>query len=245
MMPILLELEGYPIYSYPFFLGISWILAYKLIKKALLEKNHPLNGFKVLFFTGSIFVWIGAKLFFLIHSPLNDWRIIGKLSFWLGGGTVFYGGFLFAVIFLVVYCIFLKKFDFFKTHLFIPAICFSHAIGRFGCFLSGCCYGKYCKLPWAVSLNGISRHPVQLYEAVSVLVIGLATKKLIKINIRPLSVICFYFVGYATIRFILEFFRGDGIRGIYAMQLSAAQYFSIGLILATTVIVISCRKKYL
>src|SRR4029450_6126480 len=39
------------------------------------------------------------------------------------------------------------------------------AVGRFGCFFNGCCFGQPSNLPWAVDFgDGIRRHPTQLYE---------------------------------------------------------------------------------
>ena len=47
-----------------------------------------------------------------------------------------------------------------------------HFLGRIGCFFAGCCYGKTCDLPWAVTFNDpeslaqplhVPLHPTQLY----------------------------------------------------------------------------------
>ncbi len=40
------------------------------------------------------------------------------------------------------------------------------AVGRWGCFCNGCCYGRPSDLPWAVAFaDGIPRHPTQVYES--------------------------------------------------------------------------------
>jgi len=49
--------------------------------------------------------------------------------------------------------------------LFAVALALGEAIGRFGCFFAGCCYGKATTLPWAVYEHGALRHPTQLYSA--------------------------------------------------------------------------------
>ena len=36
---------------------------------------------------------------------------------------------------------------------FAPGIAIGHAIGRLGCFAAGCCWGKECTLPWAVTFH--------------------------------------------------------------------------------------------
>src|SRR5438094_7074243 len=49
-------------------------------------------------------------------------------------------------------------------------------IGRIGCFLAGCCYGRPTALPWGVvfpALGAPARHPLQLYSAASDLLLCL------------------------------------------------------------------------
>lgn len=54
---------------------------------------------------------------------------------------------------------------------FVLPICAGIIVGRFGCFFAGLpdyTYGVPTNLPWAVDFgDGISRHPVQLYESLS------------------------------------------------------------------------------
>ena len=55
---------------------------------------------------------------------------------------------------------------------FVLPICVGIVIGRFGCLFAGLpdyTYGLPTSLPWAVDLgDGIGRHPVQIYESLSV-----------------------------------------------------------------------------
>ena len=38
-------------------------------------------------------------------------------------------------------------------------------VGRVGCLLSGCCFGKPTTLPWGIDFgDGIARHPTQISE---------------------------------------------------------------------------------
>jgi prolipoprotein diacylglyceryltransferase len=56
---------------------------------------------------------------------------------------------------------------------FIPGLAVLIAVGRIGCFLAGLedfTYGIPTKLPWGVNFgDGIKRHPVQLYESLSLI----------------------------------------------------------------------------
>lgn len=57
----------------------------------------------------------------------------------------------------------------------VPAA-FTVALGRWGCFLNGCCAGTAASVPWAVTFPGdpsaALRHPTQLYYAFGALFIG-------------------------------------------------------------------------
>jgi phosphatidylglycerol:prolipoprotein diacylglycerol transferase len=62
--------------------------------------------------------------------------------------------------------------------LFALPLCVGIAIGRVGCFIAGLAddtYGKPTHLPWAVDFgDGIGRHPVQIYEILFLVLLGIA-----------------------------------------------------------------------
>ena len=87
------------------------------------------------------------------------------------------------------------------------------AIGRIGCYLAGLddfTYGTPTALPWGHDFgDGISRHPVQLYESAAMA--AFAAYYVVAVIRRDGFVIanCFYLVliYYALQRFIWEFFK--------------------------------------
>lgn len=106
--------------------------------------------------------------------------------------------------------------------LFAVALTAGEAVGRWGCFVGGCCYGRACELPWAVWQHGAWRHPSQLYLAgACTLLLGalIAVERWVRLPENGL----FYLQGllYCPIRFGVEFFR-DGPAGIGG--LSGAQW---------------------
>jgi phosphatidylglycerol:prolipoprotein diacylglycerol transferase len=90
------------------------------------------------------------------------------------------------------------------------------AVGRIGCFLSGLedfTHGKPTDLPWAHDFgDGIGRHPVQLYESLTMLGFLLAFLVLARRHSELAIATGFYlFVGvYAAQRFIWEFLKPYG-----------------------------------
>lgn len=102
-----------------------------------------------------------------------------------------------------------------------PGILAGISIGRVGCFLGGCCYGRASDVPWAVTfppghaVAGVPVHPVQLYDAAFGL-LGLAALALLYRKRRfGGEALCAFFVSYAIYRFSTELFRADADRGVW------------------------------
>jgi phosphatidylglycerol:prolipoprotein diacylglycerol transferase len=124
------------------------------------------------------------------------------------------------------------------------------ASARLGCFLTGCCYGRPVQSPWpwAVTftdphsalpraLLGVPLHPVQLYEALGDLVLGLLLLRVLGAAERgrsPFGGACAGFLcGYGLLRFAMEAFRGDAERGVGSISLG--QIYALGFILVAGV----------
>ncbi|HAH32095.1 MAG TPA: prolipoprotein diacylglyceryl transferase [Elusimicrobia bacterium] len=169
-------------------------------------------------------------------------------------GFVFYGGLLTggATFFIKA-----RKsgLDFLKTaDLCAPALALGQAFGRLGCFFAGCCYGRPTDSIFGVvfsdprcELNpayiGVKIHPTQLYEAAGNLLIFLILNFMLskeEKRARIGAVIMAYAALYSTLRFSVEFLRGDD-RGGFALGLSPAQVIS--LIIFIVVIVYSLAVR--
>jgi phosphatidylglycerol:prolipoprotein diacylglycerol transferase len=93
---------------------------------------------------------VGARLFYVVHhwSEFHgDWHLV--FAIWHGGLELF-GGVTFTIAVIIAY-LFYQKLPV-RRYLDILAIglMLALAIGRIGCFLNGCCFGKPTELPWAV-----------------------------------------------------------------------------------------------
>lgn len=182
-----------------------------------------------------VLVWprLMTDLPLLLHTPTLF------LQRYVYGGLVFYGGLLgafFAVGWLVVRC--RVSFSVLED-VFLPALPLIHALGRVGCFCAGCCYGRATTSGWGVCYPagglappGIPLLPVQLWEAGGLLL--LLAILLLPIYQRTGQRMAAYLLGYGSLRFLLEFFRGDAARGL-AGPLSGAQWISLGCLLAGSV----------
>jgi len=109
---------------------------------------------------------------------------------------------------------------------FAFALSIGEAIGRIGCFFSGCCYGAVSSVPWAVYQAGALRHPSQLYSAavsLSIFAVLLYAQGKVKYEGDLFRI---YLLLFGLTRFVLEFFRE---RSAVFLGLSLAQWISLEL----------------
>ncbi len=94
-----------------------------------------------------------------------------------------------------------------RCDLFVLPIPLMQAIGRLGNFFAVDAYGTPADVPWAVDQAGAMRHPVQLYEAGLDLILFFFLLRLRGRFPHHEDLFRVYIIGYALIRFPLEFLR--------------------------------------
>jgi phosphatidylglycerol---prolipoprotein diacylglyceryl transferase len=255
MHPILFEFGGFTIYSYGVLLAAAYLLG---LQFALIRaRSRGLDRERVM----DLGIWIiisalvGAKLLLLVvdYRPfLANPRTIVDL---LRSGGVFYGGLIAAVTVALAYIWRHRMPMWTTTDVFAPGIALGHVVGRLGCLLAGCCFGRPTSVPWAISFHdpnafatsgtplGVSLHPTQLYEAGAealILVFLLAFER----RGRPFPGRTFwsYMLLYGVSRFIIEFYRGDP-RGTVFDALSTSQFVSVILVPVSVVMLVLLSRR--
>lgn len=156
-------------------------------------------------------VWFVAAYWREEFSGQPLWQVFNVRA----GGLVFYGGLAGAALTTLAFAR-LRRLPLWEVaDALAPSIALGHAFGRVGCFIHGCCYGTPTTLPWAVhyhdALNdaSVGLHPTQLYEAVLLLALYGALAWQYPQKRFAGQTFSFYLLGYATLRFVVEIFRGD------------------------------------
>ena len=108
----------------------------------------------------------------------------------------------------------------------IPALTLGHGVGRLGCLLAGCCFGKETDMWWGIFMHGHYRHPTQLLEATGLILLGLY---FLKSHVEKNILLIRYLIIYGVLRFGVEALRGDEVRGLWG-PLSTSQWLSLLLI---------------
>lgn len=198
------------------------------------------------FLWGVLGAMLGAKLLYLLpllpqlaaDLPLLCTAPHSFMAKYLSGGFVFYGGLLGGLAGAWLFCKQRRlSFDTLGRDL-VPALPLFHAFGRVGCFLAGCCYGIPAPagglgVTFPASAveapSGVPLLPVQLYEAAGCVLLFLLLDHLTDRGWPGGRLLALYLALYAVFRFLLEFLRGDAVRGSLG-PLSTSQVISLAVL---------------
>jgi phosphatidylglycerol---prolipoprotein diacylglyceryl transferase len=219
MHPILLQLGPLTLRTYGALVALAFLAALRMSKWAIklrgISEKHLMDLSIILVFSGLL----GARLFYvLLNIGHYSSHPLDILKVW-EGGLVFYGGFVTAVLAGYYYCRWHHLSVATVADCLAPALAMGQAIGRWGCFFAGCCYGRPTLAPWGVRFKDpaslapldISLHPVQVYEAIgNVAIAFFLWFRLRKKPDAPAGqVFGLYVLFYGILRFGMEMLRGD------------------------------------
>ncbi|OQX53216.1 MAG: prolipoprotein diacylglyceryl transferase [Candidatus Cloacimonas sp. 4484_209] len=210
---------------------------------------------------------IGARIWYVIEhfneytsNPFDIFKV------WQGG-LVFYGGYIGAVIGGLL---FLKKrkLSFTKIgDIMAPSFAIAISIGRIGCFLNGCCYGKISQRwgipfparefppPYADQLrhgliNQGATHslpviPTQLYSTLDNLVIFVILILLSRRKPFQGFLLWLFFALYGFHRFVIDFFRyyEGAAKALKIMTLSQAMSLCVIIVSVIALVILYRQHK--
>ena len=255
MYPKLLELGPINIYTYGVLLASAYLVG--LWYATARARARGLNPDRVMDLGIAIIIsaLVGAKLLLVVvkfdhflENPSEIWTVVRS-------GGVFYGGLILSVG-VAFWFIRRHRLPIWSTcDAFAPGIALGQAVGRLGCLMAGCCYGRPTDLPWGITFTNplaaanvgtplaLSVHPTQLYESgAALLILGvllLAERRSEGFAGRTFWT---YLLLYPAARFVIEFYRGDP-RGTVFGVLSTSQFVSLLLIPTSIVMLIMLRRS--
>ena len=248
MFPDLIKFDFLSLHTYGACMAVGFFICWQLAEK--LSGRRDLSDLLMYLMIGGV---AGSRIAYVIEhwqtqfarAPLDIFKV------WQGG-LMFYGGFILALIVFFVWCRVKKESPLAMSDLICVVLPLGHACGRIGCFFYGCCYGRLSESALAVSfprgspawgeqlehglidstaLRSLPVLPTQLFEAAALLVL-FALVLAIYLRTRRYAA-GVYLVGYAFIRFGLEYLRGDPRAAVGPFSIS--QTISIGVFLAGVV----------
>lgn len=233
MHSVLIEVAGFPLYTYGLVLSIAIVSGILMAVRQGMRRGYDP------FVISDAGVWtvvmglLGARLAFVLQGldyyMAHPWSI---MSFREGGISI-QGGMLFGFA-ATAYCFWRARVPASSgLDVYSAPVILGMAIGRIGCVFQGCCVGKVCNLPWGIvypastGLGTLPRHPSQIYELLLDLVLMVVVMKVYERANFSGQAFWTAIAGYGVVRFLTEFFRDGSMMG----PLTLAQWFSLGFFL--------------
>lgn len=187
--PLVFELGAFRVPAHLVFETLAYTIGFAVYRHMRNRRGDPIDDSTrwTVIAAAAVGAAIGSKVLFWLEEPGLTLAWVRTDPAMLMGGKTIVGGLLGGTIAVEL----AKRVAGERRStgdLFVIPLCIGIAVGRIGCFVSGLAdhtYGTPTSLPWAVDFgDGIPRHPTQIYEIVSVLVLAVVLQKLSR---RPLA----------------------------------------------------------
>lgn len=239
MYPELCKFGPITVYSYGFMLIVAFLASSSLaISEAKRQNFNPDTVFNLLF-TGFIFGIIGARIFYVIENI--DFYLKDPIEIILlnHGGLSWFGGLFMGLVSCILY-LRNKRLPFYKTaDLIIPFLALGQAIGRAGCLLNGCCYGKPSISGIYFPVHDAVLIPTQTYSSLALILIYIILRMMQARPHKEGTVLFAYLMLYSIKRFIIEFWRADNdiiLSGLTLFQIISLAVFFLAFFKYTLII---------
>ena len=248
MLNELFSIGPFTVYGYGLMIAVGVLAAY--FTGEYRAKKYGYDPDQVFYFV--IFCvlggYLGSKLLYIMTDLKsiieNPWLVLD-----LADGWVVYVGILGGILTAVIYAR-IKKLDFLAYFdLLIPSVALAQGFGRIGCFLAGCCYGRETHSPIGIAFhnssyapNGVALIPTQLISSGLnflhfFVLIWLAKRKKADGQIGAM-----YLILYSIGRFVLEYYRGDLLRGSVG-RFSTSQFISLFTAAGGIILLAVCSRR--
>jgi len=179
-----------------------------LILQAKRKNFNPdvIFNFAFLVFISGI---IGARIFYIIENlgyfANNPLEIIMLQH----GGLSWFGGLISGVFAGLLYLKNRRLAIYKVLDLIVPYVALAQAIGRVGCLLNGCCFGKISNFGIYFPVHQSVRIPTQIYSSLALILIFIFLRLLQERPHRDGEIFFTYLLLYSLKRFFIEFWRAD------------------------------------
>jgi phosphatidylglycerol:prolipoprotein diacylglycerol transferase len=252
MFPDLISIGPFTIHTYGFFVAVGFAVGILTAVKVGKTQGVPSQQVMDMAFVMIVWAIIGSRLFYvLINFSYYKAHPLDIIKIWQGG-LVFSGG-LVATAAAMWWYLRRHRLSFWSTgDLWAPSLALGQAIGRFGCFMAGCCYGRPTGSSWGVVFThpqtlaplNIPLYPTQMFESVSGFAVFLALIFLHGKKKFEGQVFLWYLILHSTARLFVERFRGDERGLIPGTEMSATQLLATLILVGSVVVLLILRSRW-
>ena len=188
-----------------------------------------------LIFFAMLGVILGGRIGYVLFYGLSFWAKDPMYPFKIwDGGMSFHGGMLGVIIAVTLFAWRRRRNVADVLDFTVPLPGLGLFFGRIGNFINGELWGKPTTVPWGFNVNGVVRHPSQLYEACLEGIVLFTVLWWFSSKPRPrLGVSGLFLLIYGVSRFFLEFVRlpDDHIGYLWGGWLTMGQVLSFPMII--------------
>jgi phosphatidylglycerol:prolipoprotein diacylglycerol transferase len=217
---------------------ISSSLAVFAAKKNNIDSEAIFNFCFLVFISGVI----GARILYVAENiPYYLKNPVEIIMLW-HGGLSWFGGLLLSVISGTIYLKKNKLPIYRVLDLMSPFVALGQAIGRIGCLLNGCCYGKVSEFGLYFQAQKATLVPTQLYSSLVLIFIFIVLRALQDRPHKEGEIFFAYLILYSLKRFFMEFWRADN--EVILFGLTLFQLISIAIFCAAIYKLFSIKKSH-
>lgn len=246
MHPILWRIGPLTVFTYGFLLAVAFLAAIAMSGREARRVGQSATQIYDLCFYLVVAALVGSRLGQILLEWPRYWaHPLDMVKVW-DGGLAFQGGLLLALIVAFLFMLWHRLSIWGTLDILAVGVPLGHSIGRIGCLMAGCCYGRPTTLPWAVTFThpetlgprGVPVHPTQLYESLLYLGVFGVILWLRKRKRFQGELFGTYLLLAGLARFGVEFFRGDDrgpliLAGMPVTQVIALITMLVGALLLT------------
>lgn len=239
MFPIICQFGPVTVYSYGFMLAVAALVCTFLASRDAKKIGIPPGVIPDFIFWTVVAGILGARLFYILLNYRFFMDHPLEIVMIQNGGLAWHGGLIAAT---VVAIRFIRKKGLplaTMLDLIAPYAALGESIGRIGCFLNGCCFGR--EIAWGVyfPVHDARLHPTQLYAMAGLFILFFILRHYRKIAQIPGDVFVLYLFGASLLRFVIELFRADH----YVLVLGLSVYQWVCVVLITIAVYAHLRLK--
>lgn len=194
---------------------------------------------------------IGSRaMYAILNFSYYSSHPLDLLKIW-EGGLVFSGGII-AVAAALGWYMWRRHMSFWRTaDLWAPAVALGQGIGRIGCLMAGCCYGRPTDMPWGIVFTrpeslaplNMSLHPTQIYASLSGFIIfGVLTFLRARRKFEG-QILLWFLILHSTSRLLVERFRADDRGLIPGTQMTGTQMLALIILMASVILLFTMKSR--
>lgn len=228
MHPQICEIGYFTIYSYGLMLAIAFLISSNLIISRAKNENIDADTILNLCFMVFISGVIGARILYVVENFAYYLKSPFEIIMLQHGGLSWFGGLLLSVASGFIY-LKMKGLPIYRIlDLMSPFVALGQAIGRIGCLLNGCCYGKMSEFGLYFQAQKATLIPTQLYSSLILIFMFIVLRALQDRPHKEGGIFFAYLLMYSLKRFFMEFYRADNeiiLSGLTLFQLISIAVF--------------------